>query len=222
MPRKDYYQILGVSKEASDDDIKQAYRKLAMLWHPDKNPGKEKMANEKFKEINEAYAVLGNAEKRKQYDEFGTAGQAGDIFGNDGTRSTFEDLFRGQGMDNDFMQSIFGQAFGNRGYSFRQYGRPGGASRIIFNVDEDAETDESFVRSRSGRGRAHTQDVNYEITITEEQAKRGMEKDLVRSGRKLRVRIPAGVESGTRIRLSNARLTTDRVPGDIYIKVNVQ
>ena len=61
---KDYYSTLGVPKNASEDDIKKAYRKLAMQFHPDKNPGKEAWANEKFKEINEAYGVLGNAEKR--------------------------------------------------------------------------------------------------------------------------------------------------------------
>jgi curved DNA-binding protein len=222
MPQKDYYQILNVPREASDDDIKKAYRKLAMLWHPDKNPGKEKMANEKFKEINEAYAVLGNPEKRKQYDQFGTAGEAGDIFGNDGTRSTFEDLFRGQGMDSDFMESIFGQTFGGRGYTFRQYGRPGRASRVVFNMDPDAETDETFTRARAGRSRSHREDINYEITINQQQATQGMEKDLVRSGKRLRVKIPAGIVSGTKIRLRDARLTTDRTPGDIYIKVNVK
>ena len=65
MPNKDYYKILGVPQTASDDDIKKAYRKLAMQYHPDKNPGKEKWANEKFKEINEAYGVLGNVDKRQ-------------------------------------------------------------------------------------------------------------------------------------------------------------
>ena len=64
---KDYYQILGIPRIATDEQIKKAYRKLAMQYHPDRNPGKEKWANEKFKEINEAYAVLGDPKKRKQY-----------------------------------------------------------------------------------------------------------------------------------------------------------
>jgi DnaJ-class molecular chaperone len=65
---KDYYGVLGVPRNASDGEIKKAYRKLAMQYHPDRNPGKEEWANEKFKEINEAYGVLGNPQKRKQYD----------------------------------------------------------------------------------------------------------------------------------------------------------
>ena len=82
MKRKDYYGILGVAKNATEAEIKKAYRKLAMKYHPDRNPGKEKEANEKFKQINEAYEVLGDPEKRKQYDMVGTVG-TGDIFGSD-------------------------------------------------------------------------------------------------------------------------------------------
>jgi len=74
---KDYYRILGVLRKASAQEIKKAYRKLAMQYHPDRNPGKEKQANEKFKEINEAYGVLGDPKKKKQYDQFGTVGEIG-------------------------------------------------------------------------------------------------------------------------------------------------
>ena len=103
---KDYYKILGVPRSTSDEDIKKAYRKLAMQYHPDRNPGKEEWANEKFKEINEAYAVLGNQEKRSQYDRFGTVGDVGDIFGNRATQSTFEDVmhdYNGAGLGYDFL-----------------------------------------------------------------------------------------------------------------------
>lgn len=223
MAKKDYYETLNVPRNASDDDIKKAYRKLAMQYHPDKNPGKETWANEKFKEINEAYAVLGDPEKRKKYDQFGTMGEPQDIFGNDGTRSTFEDLMRdfgGMGLGSDFLESIFGGGMRGRAYSFRQYGRPGSGQRIFYNVDPEAETNEYYARARGGQSRQR--DINYEITITQQQAMQGFEKDLVRSGRRLRVKIPAGIKSGTKIRLSNARLTTDRMPGDIYIKVNVK
>ena len=102
---KDYYHILGVPQNASDEQIKKAYRKLAMQYHPDRNPDKEKWANEKFKEINEAYAVLGDPQKRKQYDQFGTVGEIGDIFGSPFTRTTFEDLmkdFGGAGLISAF------------------------------------------------------------------------------------------------------------------------
>jgi curved DNA-binding protein len=90
MATKDYYAILGVNKKASDDEIKRAYRKLAMKYHPDRNPNK-KEAEERFKEINEAYAVLSDQEKRKQYDTFGAEGFR--------QRFTQEDIFRGFDFD---------------------------------------------------------------------------------------------------------------------------
>jgi len=223
MAKKDYYEILGVPRNASDEDIKKAYRKLAMEFHPDRNPGKEQWANEKFKEINEAFAVLGNPEKRKQYDQFGTTGEPGDIFGSQTTSATFEDLmkeFGGQGLGYDFLDSIFGDFLQGRGFSFRQYGSSGGSGRIIFNVPDDRNVEyESGEREGTRR---QTGDVNYEITITRDQAKKGLEKDLQRGGKRLRVKIPAGVKSGTRIRLTNARQITDELPGDIYIKVLVK
>jgi curved DNA-binding protein len=230
MPKKDYYSILGVPRTASDDDIKKAYRKLAMQFHPDRNPGKEKWANEKFKEINEAYGVLGNPDKRKQYDQFGTTGEPGDVFGNYATTATFEDLmkeFGGQGLRYDFLDNVFGDFMRGRGFSFSQYGRPGGSNRIIFNVPEDGSLEEFMAQQQQApgtrtRARRQVPEVNYEITINPGQAVKGMEKDLVRQGKKLRVRIPAGTMPGTRIRLRNARMTTDGVPGDIYIRVLVK
>src|SRR4030042_5930103 len=107
---KDDYGILGIPRNASVTDIKKAYRKLAMQYHPDRNPGKEKWANEKFKEINEAFSVIGDPEKRKKYDQFGTAGEIGDIFGSPYTRTTFEDLmkdFGGSGLRFVFLGGIF-------------------------------------------------------------------------------------------------------------------
>ena len=80
MAKKDYYQILGIGRDANERTIKKAYRQLAMQYHPDRNKGKEKWANEKFKDINEAFSVLGDPEKRKQYDCFGMVGNVGDIF----------------------------------------------------------------------------------------------------------------------------------------------
>ena len=124
MPQKDYYSILGVPRGASDDDIKKAYRKLAMQFHPDRNPGKEQWANEKFKAINEAFGVLGDPEKRRQYDQFGTAGNVNDIFGSRYTRSTFEDVMKdygGSGLGYDFLDDVFGDALRGGGVSFRVF-----------------------------------------------------------------------------------------------------
>jgi len=221
MPQKDYYKILGMPRNASEEDIKKAYRKLAMQYHPDRNPGKEEWANEKFKEINEAYGVLGDLEKRKQYDQFGTVGNIGDIFSSHTTQTTFEDLMRefgGAGLRYDFLDSIFGDFLRGRNFSFRQYGQRGGPQRIIFEVPRGQNIEEVFAGAR----RRPSRSVNYEITVNKEQAARGLEKDLARRGKKLRVKIPAGTRNGAKIRLHNARQITDGQQGDIIIRVKVK
>src|SRR5512147_1842088 len=108
MEYKDYYKVLGIDKKASQDEIKKAYRKQALKYHPDKNPGNKK-AEENFKEAAEAYEVLSNDEKRSRYDRFGHAGMsgAGNGFGG-GTGMTMEDIFASFG-------DIFGDAFGGFG-----------------------------------------------------------------------------------------------------------
>jgi DnaJ-class molecular chaperone len=214
---KDYYQVLGVARNATEEQVKKAYRKLAMQYHPDRNPGKEKWANEKFKEINEAFSVLGDPEKRKQYDQFGTVGNIGDIFGSPYTRTTFEDLmkdFGGSGLGLDFLDDIFGEALkGRKGsFSFKVYRQGFGSPRGV-------RFEEIFSQAQRPQQR---EDVRYEITVKKEQAARGLEKDLVRKGKKLRVKIPAGVKTGTKVRLRNARHITDGQPGDIIIQVKVK
>ncbi len=211
---KDYYQILGVPRDATADQIKKAYRNLAMQYHPDRNPGKEEWANEKFKEINEAFSVLGDPAKRQQYDQFGTTGNASDIFGNADTRSTFEDVmkdFGGSGLGFDFLDSIFGDILKGGG-SFRVF-RSGNA----INLDELFRQAQQQQQYQYGQPQA----VRYEIAISRGQAAKGMEKDLVRNGHRLRVKIPAGVTDGTNIRLSNALQTTDGAPGDIIITIRL-
>ncbi|MDI6806530.1 MAG: DnaJ domain-containing protein, partial [Candidatus Aenigmarchaeota archaeon] len=135
MNQKDYYKILGVPRNASDEEIKKAYRKLAMQYHPDRNPGKEKWANEEFKKINEAFSVLGDPEKRRRYDQFGTVEgiNIGDIFSSPFTRTTFEDVmkdFGGSGLKFDFLDDIFGDFFKGFGFSFKNFSSgPGGRIR---------------------------------------------------------------------------------------------
>ena len=219
---KDYYQILGVPRNATKEQIKKAYRKLAMQHHPDRNPDKEKWANEKFKEINEAFGVLGDPQKRKQYDQFGTVGNIGDIFGNPFTRTTFEDLmqdFGGSGLGFDFLDNIFGDVLKGSGFSFRTSRRgSGGPGKIRFEAPGGINLEEIFGRAQPRPRR----EVRYEIAITQEQAAQGLEKDLIRKRKKLRVKIPAGVKTGTKVKLHNARQITDGQPGDIIIVVKVK
>jgi DnaJ-class molecular chaperone len=220
---KDYYRILGVPKNASDAEIKKAYRKLAMQYHPDRNPGKEKWANEKFKEINEAYGVLGDPQKRGQYDQFGTVGNIGDIFGSPFTATTFEEMmkdFGGAGLRFDFLDDIFGDALKGRGssFSFRSFG--GGPGRVIFEARPGQETNLGEIFGQARRPRY--QDVRYELAISQEEALQGAKKILKRKGKKLEVKIPAGVKTGDVVKLRNARQTSDGLPGDILIKVAVK
>ena len=149
---KDYYQILGVPEDASQEDIKAAFRKLAFQYHPDVNPGREKQAEEKFKEINEAYSVLGDAAKRRQYDYARRSGFVGagapgsgysqadifrDAFSNPAFAEELNRMFQQAGLrfDQEFMNQTF---FSGRGvvYSF-SFG-PGGFSRQAYRFGEGA------------------------------------------------------------------------------------
>jgi curved DNA-binding protein len=218
---KDYYRILGVPRNASDAEIKKSYRKLAMQYHPDRNPGKEKWANEKFKEINEAYGILGDPQKRKQYDQFGTVGNIGDIFGSPFTTTTFEEMmkdFGGAGLRFDFLDDIFGDFLKGRGssFSFSSFGgRPG---RVRFEVwpGQEINLDEIFGQTQ------RPQEAHYELAISQEEALQGVKKILKRRGKRLEVRIPAGARTGDVVRYRNALQTSDGLPGDILIKVIVK
>ncbi len=220
---KDYYDILGVSRSASDADIKKAYRRLAMKYHPDRNPGKEKEATERFKEINEAYGVLGDPDKRKQYDQFGTVGDIGDIFGSNSTRAGFEGVMRdfgGLGLGLDFLDNIFGEALRGRGYrvSFSNLGRSGtrqarGGSRRI-NLED------LFRGTQPEQQMPMT--VTYELSVTADEAEKGTKKRLTRKGRRLDVTVPPGVKTGSVVRLANACTVTDGCQGDILIRIKVK
>ncbi len=122
MEKRDYYEVLGVDKNASANDIKKAYRKLAIQYHPDKNPG-DKVAEEKFKEAAEAYSVLSDPDKKARYDQFGHAGLGGAAGGG----------FNGAGMDMNDIFSMFGDIFGGGGFG----GFGGGSSRPMKNRGND-------------------------------------------------------------------------------------
>ena len=219
---KDYYHILGVPRNASKEAIKKAYRKLAMKYHPDRNQGNEKWANEKFKEINEAYGIIGDPEKKKQYDQFGTVGDVGDIFGSATTRTTFEDVmkdFNGAGLRFDFLNEIFGDVLKGRSasYTSRKSGRPRGV-RFEAWPGQTINLDEILGQAQKQKRK----NVRYELTITPQEASQGAKKILKRKGKRLEVKIPAGVKTGSVVKLNNARQMTEGLPGDILIKVVVK
>jgi len=221
---KDYYKILGVPRNASDEQIKKAYRKMAMQYHPDRNPGNEQWANQKFKEINEAYGALGDPQKRKQYDQFGTVGNIGDIFGSPYTKTTFQDLmkdFGGAGLRFDFLDDIFGDLTGGKRGSFKRFGKGfSGHSKVRFEArpGQEINLNEIFGQSR----RPLSQNVQYELTLTPREASQGVKKVLIRKRKRLEVKIPPGVKTGGVIKLRNARQSTDGIPGDILIKISVK
>jgi len=217
---RDYYEVLGVKRSATDAEIKKAYRRLAMKYHPDRNPGKEKEATEKFKEINEAYGVLGDAEKRQQFDQFGTIGNVGDIFGSNNTRATFEGVVRdfgGLGLGFDFLDNIFGEALRGKGYrvSFGNLGQTGGGGGRR-GGRRGIKLEDLF----SGAQLPKT--VTYELSVTPEEAEKGTLKGLTRNGRRLEVKVPPGVKTGSTVRLRNACAVTDGCQGDILIRIKVK
>src|SRR5688500_2543494 len=136
MAKRDYYEILGVTKNASTDEIKKAYRKVAMQFHPDRNPG-DKAAEEKFKEAAEAYEVLSDADKRAQYDRFGHAGVGNGRQGYGGGNMNMDDIFSQFG--DIFGEDVFGNFFsggrGRGGGGGRSHGTKGSNLRIKLKLN---------------------------------------------------------------------------------------
>jgi curved DNA-binding protein len=229
MEFKDYYQTLGVTKSASDKELKQAYRKLARKHHPDVNPG-DKSAESRFKEINEAYEVLGDPEKRRKYDELGAnwrmyeqaqqSGQgfgAGPPFGGAGgawnintggpggyrtmTEEEMHDLFGNEDPFSDFFRTFFGGGAREGGSRGRQSRAP---------------------RTQKGR------DIEHEVELTLEEAYHGATRRIsIKQGghaRSVDVRIPAGVKDGSRVRAAGEGESGSNggASGDLYLRVRLR
>ncbi|MBR3164033.1 DnaJ domain-containing protein [Candidatus Saccharibacteria bacterium] len=199
MSKRDYYEVLGVNKSASDDEIKKAFRKLAIKYHPDKNAG-DKAAEEKFKEINEAYSVLSDKTKRARYDQFGHAGVGdaggGDPFGGGNPFAGGSYNFNGQSFNFDFggggLDDILGAMFG--------FGN-------------------GFRGARRGR------DYRTSITITFDEAIFGTTKTVSVNGQEIKLKIPAGIYDGQAIRLSGKggeAPDSNGQRGDLYVEVRVK
>lgn len=203
MDYKDYYKILGVDRKASADEIRTTYRKLAMKYHPDKNPG-DKKAEDRFKEINEAYQVLSDDAKRAKYDQLGSAytnfrgrgGRASDFQWDDWfnqnagqqrgrTYTNADDVFGGGGGINnfsDFFRMMFGEAM------------------------------RSSVRNQAAQG------YEQEAQISFDEAYHGTTRQLQTNGKKLNVKIPAGVKTGSKVRVAGAG--PEGI--DLYLVIDVQ
>ncbi len=230
MDYKDYYKTLGINKNASQDEIKKAYRKLARKYHPDANPN-DKKAEEKFKEVSEAYEVLGDPEKRKQYDQLGAdwkkyqqagAGGAGGAgfdfeefmrqqgFGGGGGRGQrtyttfegdFEDFFGGGGFS-DFFDAFFGgSGFGGRS---RTRGRGFGGQQ----------------KQHASKG----QDLKANLEIGLADAYEGTEKIISVQNQKLRIKIKPGIQDGQTLRLKGkgGNGMNGIQPGDLLLTINVK
>ena len=197
MSKRDYYEVLGVSKTASADEIKKAFRKAAVKYHPDKEGGNET----KFKEVNEAYEVLKDQQKRQRYDQFGHAGvgndPGGNPFGGAAGGNPFGGFdFNGQNVNFDFNNVDLGDLFGS----------------FFGGVQQGPK-----------RGR----DYQTQVVISFEEAVFGVEKEInltsSSGGKKVKLKIPAGVDDGASIRLNgHGEQLKGGINGDLYVRVRVK
>lgn len=223
----DYYKTLGVSKKSTPEEIKKAYRKLAMQYHPDRNKG-NKDAEAKFKEISEAYAVLSDKEKRQQYDTYGSTGFQ--------QRYSQEDIFRN--VDLGSILKEFGINFGFGGGQFRQAGSSSHAGNPFDDLFGTSGmgggqgTSQTFRSGFPGAGQTTRpvkgNDAVLELPITLNEVLSGAEK-TISLGRgshaeKVSVKIPAGIQTGKKLRVTGkgSPSAVGGRPGDLYLLIKVQ
>jgi curved DNA-binding protein len=208
MEYKDYYKILGVDRNAEEKEIKKAYRKLARRYHPDVNPG-DKAAEEHFKDINEAYEVLSDPDKRGKYDQLGSSWQQWQRTGRDPSGFDWSQWFSGAqrpgGVRVEYRDlGDLGDLFGSRGFSDFFQSIFGGTGAP---------------QARPRRGQDYTQPV--EITL--EEAFQGATRMIQKDGRRLEVKIPPGVMTGSKVRMAGEGSPgiAGGTSGDLYLEVNV-
>jgi len=211
MEYKDYYKILGVDRKASSEEIKRAYRKLALKTHPDRNPGDNK-AEENFKEINEAYQVLSDPEKRSHYDQLGESYTQWRQGGTPTGGFNWENWYTTGNSGNvrvDGFEDIFGDEFSE---FFR---------RIFGGMP-------NMGRSTSSRGgvrqnqRSAAPAYQQEVPISLDEAYKGTTRQLEIDGKRLEVKIPRGAKTGTKVRVANAVPTgVTGQKGDLYLVIHV-
>ncbi|MGE5431350.1 MAG: DnaJ C-terminal domain-containing protein [Syntrophomonadaceae bacterium] len=217
MEFKNYYEILGVEKKATNEEIKKAYRKLAKQYHPDKNPG-NKAAEEKFKEITEANEVLSNAEKRQKYDNLSSnynayqrtgGGNADDWFRNFASSQQGRE-YQQTGDFDDIFSNLGGGGFSDFFQAFMGGGGAGGFTSA----------------KRGARGRSSRKGSDYEasMNITLEEVFNGSERQFTVDGRTIRIKITPGMKNGQKLRLKNqgAQGPGGGEKGDLYLTLHVQ
>lgn len=224
MAGKDYYEILGVKEDAPESEIKKAYRKLALKYHPDKNPG-DKKSEEKFKEISEAYYSLGDKERRVKYDNMRKMGGfEGDFSSAQGFDfSDFLRQFSGGGFSSE---SSFGDLFGDAfsgGRSARSSGRKGGYT--YYYTGGAPEGEQTFYSNNAGKVTSVDTDTRAALPIPEKLADKGGEAKFTLSGGKnITLKIPKGTKNGQKLRLKGQG---EKCPccshnGDLIVTVKVK
>jgi molecular chaperone DnaJ len=224
MANKDYYSILGINRGAADKEIKQAYRRLARKYHPDVNPG-DKSAEARFKEINEAYEVLSDTEKRKKYDQFGDKWQYADQFAKAGQGAQWDFGKGGTYRTYDFgdlgdLGDIFGGVFQGFGTTGRQAARPKNIEHPV-----DVTLEEAF----QGTKRVMQMQAEEICPTCGGTGRTGRTRCSVCGGsgrllkpRRLEVKIPAGVTNGSRVRIAGqGSQGSGGARGDLYLVINV-